>query len=144
MSIPLAQQGDFNGLKLVRLAKLSAVDMTTAAVYNVYNNGPNTVLLLVCALHNFSAFTESVTNLPATWAFTYGTAKTGATAPTAPNNMRTAQTPSGVSPPYLIGQGITTTSPYIPPFFTLYFAVSTATNGVGTFDVTFYGGILAK
>ena len=40
--------------------------------------------------------------------------------------------------------GIATTLPYIMPFTTLYFAVTTTTNGVGTFDMVFYGGILNR
>lgn len=138
-----ARPGDFEGLHVQRIAKLTAIDMTTAAVFNVYNNGPNTVMLVAIALTNFSSFPDN-TALPATWAFTYGSAPTTATPPTSPTNLRSAQTVSGAVAPYLLGTGITTTSPYLPPFYTLYFAISTATNGAGTFNVNFFGGFLAK
>ena len=135
--------GDLAGLHLIRLAKLTGVDMTATSVSNVYANGPKSVLIVAAVLHNFSAFTDAAL-LPASWAFSYGSAPNSAAAPTTPNNLRTAVTISGIAPPYVIGQSFTSVAPYLPAFYTLYFAITTATNGVGTFDVTFYGGILSK
>lgn len=143
MATVYTNPNDFDGLVVRRLAKLSSLDMTTAAVFNAYVNGPNTILLCYCVLRNFSAFPDGAL-LPATWAFTYGSVPNGSAAPTAPTNLKTAQTISGSPSPYVIAQSITTQNGYLEPWYTLYFAISTATNGVGTFDVTFYGGILAK
>jgi hypothetical protein len=141
MAIQPTVPGDFGGLHVVRLAKLTSVDMTTAAAFNVYKNGPNTVLLVAWALVNFSAFPDG-TAPPATWAFSYGTDSS-----TAPVNMRAASTISSApSVPIVGAQSFSTSTllPYIQPFTTLYFAVTTTTNGVGTFDVVFYGGILNR
>jgi hypothetical protein len=133
---------DLNGLHVIRLAKLTGVDMTTAAAFNVYNNGPNTVLLIGWAMGNFSAFPNGSAP-PATWAMSYGTNSS-----TAPTNMRAALSIANASTvvPVVASQalGIATTQPYILPFTTLYFAVTTTTNGVGTFDMVFYGGILNR
>ena len=134
--------GDLTGLKIQILGKLTAVDMTTAAVFNVFNNGPNQCLLTHVTFGNFSAFPTGI-SLPGTWAFSYGTAPTTAAAPAAPANLQSSGSMSGKAP-YLLAQAMTNTSAYIAAFYTLYFAVVTTTNGVGTFDAVFYGGVLGK
>ncbi|HXU06350.1 MAG TPA: hypothetical protein VN903_35585 [Polyangia bacterium] len=141
MNIQPTFPGDLGGLHVVRLAKLTAVDMTTAAAYNVYKNGPNTVMLVAWVLTNFSAFPDG-TAPPATWACSFGTNST-----TAPTNMRAAGTISAApSTPVVTAQSfsVSTLTPYIAPFTSLYFAVTTTTNGLGTFDAIFYGGILNR
>ena len=135
--------GDLTGVKLQILGKLTAVDMTTTAVFNVFNNGPNNCIICYHVLGNFSAFPIGQP-LPATWAFSVGRTATSATAPTAPTDLVGATPITGSKAPYLNAQGMTNTNAYIAPFNTLYFAISTATNGVGTFDYTALGVILAK
>jgi hypothetical protein len=135
--------GDLEGLYVTRLAKITGLSMTATSVTNWYVNGPKTVMVVAAVLSNFSAFPDG-TALPATWAFSYGSAPNGATAPTAPTNLRAALAPNPTVTPYVITQSMTTSAPYLQPWFTVYFAVSTATNGAGTFDATLYGGILSK
>ncbi len=141
MNIQPTVPGDLGGLHVVRLAKLTGISMTSAAVYNAYKNGPNTVMLVAYALINFSAFPDGSAP-PATWAWSAGTDSA-----TTPVNMKAAGTISSApSIPVVVAQSfsLSTLTPYIPPFTTFYFAVTTTTNGSGTFDAVFYGGILNR
>lgn len=129
------------GGQVVRLAKLSAIDMTTAAAYNWYNNGKNTVLAIAWSLQNFSAFPDG-TAPPATWAWSAGTNSS-----TAPTNMKAAGTISSApATPVCTAFSFSSSTLVcmIPPQTTLYLAVTTTTNGSGTFDAVFYGIILAR
>jgi hypothetical protein len=62
--------------------------------------------------------------------------------------MRAAAAATGASGvvPIVAGfaLGITTLSQYIQPRTTCYFAVTTTTNGVGTFDAELYGGYIDR
>jgi hypothetical protein len=141
MAIQPTSPSDLGGSRIVRLAHLTGLDMTTTAVYNWYNNGPNTVLQIAWVLSTFSAFPDG-TAPPATWAFSVGSNSS-----TTPNNMRAAGVISSApSMPVVIGVSFSTSTltPYIQPGGTVWFAITTATNGVGTFNATLFGCILAR
>lgn len=130
---------DVVGGNIVKLAKVSSVDMTTAAVFTVLKNGgPDTMVILGCYFHNMSGFAD-YTNFPATWACSWGSDSS-----TAPVNGKAAGAVGATPIPVILAQALNSTSltPYLLPSQTLYFAVTTTTNGVGTVDVTFFGLIL--
>ena len=132
---------DIGGLNVVLLGKLKTISMTATAVFDWYNNGQNQVLVTHFILRNFSGFVDG-TAPPATWAFSVGWDSS-----TSPVNMRAAGAISSApSVPLVIPPSYTssTLTPYIPPRTTLYFAVTTATNGVGTFDAELYGGYINR
>ncbi|HXU06351.1 MAG TPA: hypothetical protein VN903_35590 [Polyangia bacterium] len=123
------------------LGKLKTISMTATGVYDWYNNGQNVVLVTHYVLKNFSDFPDG-TATPATWAFSVGT-----DSPTSPVNMRAAGTISGApGTPVVTAQSfsVSTLTPYVMPRTTVYFAVTTTTNGVGTFDAEIYGGYLNR
>lgn len=137
MAIP-TNPNDIGGANIQLLGKLRALDMTATAVYDWLNNGPNTVLVFCHVLRNFSAFPDGSTAV-ATWAYSFGTNSS-----TTPNNMRAAATAAFF--PVVSSQSMnsSTITAYVPPRTTVYFAITTATNGVGTFDAELYGAILAR
>src|SRR5690242_15271691 len=114
--------------------------MTTTAVYDWFNNGPNVVLVTQVILSSFSAFPDGTAG-PATWAFSYGTDSS-----VTPVNMRAAGTIASLTTPVTVVQAMSTLTltPYIQPRQTCYFAITTATNGVGTFNASLHGIILAR
>lgn len=131
--------GDLQGLSLTILGRLTALDMTTTAAYNVFNNGPNTCLLTHVVFSSFSA-TPNGQALPSAFGYSWGLNST-----TAPNDMRTATTfGAALIAPAVITQNLTTAPSYIPAFLKLYFAVTATTGAAGTCNVTFFGGILNK
>lgn len=133
--------GDIGGLRIVLLGKLTGISMTAAAVFDWYNNGQATVLVTHYILKNFSGFPDG-TATPATWAFSVGTDSA-----VTPVNMRAAGTISAApGTPVVVAQSVSTSTltPYIPPRTTCYFAVTTTTNGVGTFDAEMYGGYINR
>jgi hypothetical protein len=134
--------GDIGGLRIARLGKITGISMTATAVFDWYNNGQATVLATHFILHTFSDFPDG-TSTPATWAFSIGTDSA-----TVPVNMRAAASATNASTVVPIVAafvlGSTTLTQYIPPRTTCYFAVTTTTNGVGTFDATLYGGYLDR
>ncbi len=133
--------GDIGGLDIVLLGKLTGISMTSAAVYNWYNNGQNTVLVTHFVLKNFSAFPDG-TAPPATWAWSVGSDSA-----TTPVNMKAAGTISSApATPVALAQSVSvsTLTPYVPPRTTVYLAVTTTTNGSGTFDAELYGGYIDR
>jgi hypothetical protein len=124
------------------LGKLTGISMTATAVFDWYNNGQMTVLATHLILRNFSDFAEGAST-PATWAFSVGTDSS-----TSPVNMKAASAATNTSTvlPIVAGfaLGSATLTQYIPPRTTCYFAVTTTTNGVGTFDAELYGGYLNR
>ncbi len=142
MAAPPTSPSDLGGLQIVLLGKLTAVDMTTSAVFNWFSNGQNTVLATHFVLRNFSGFPDG-SSTPATWAFSVGTDSSSS-----PANMRAAAAATAVSTLLpLVGAfvpGTTTLNQYIMPRTICYFKVTTTTNGVGTFDAELYGGYLPR
>src|SRR5215471_13377880 len=93
---------DLFGLHVVEIGRLTGVDMTTAAVYNVLNNGPRTILLIAATFSNFSAFPDG-TALPSSFAFSWGL-----NSATTPNDMRAAGAfGAGLNAPCIKTQDIT-------------------------------------
>ena len=130
------------GYDVVLLGKITGIDMTTAAVFPWFKAGANTCLATAFVLKNFSSFNDGGAT-PATWAFSIGTDSS-----TAPVNMRAAAAATATSTVVpIVGAlalGTTTLSQYVLPGVTCYFAVTTTTNGVGTFDAYLYGAILPR
>jgi hypothetical protein len=136
------QPSDLNGLSVGLLGKSIGVDMTATNVVTLFTNGPNTALCTAIILENFSSFPAGSAT-PATWAFSVGTDSA-----TVPVNMRAAAAATAASTVipivWAFALGTTTLSQYVAPGGKVYFAVSTATNGLGTFDVKLIGGILTR
>ena len=132
---------DFGGQRIAAVGVLRSVDMTATTVYDWMNNGQNTVIIYAVGLSHFSAFPDG-TAPPATWAFSYGTDSA-----VTPVNMRAAGTISAApTTPIVIAQSMnsSTLTPYVLPRQTVYFAITTTTNGVGTFNATLFGAYLGR
>jgi hypothetical protein len=130
---------DLEGLEVQTLSKIVGLDMTTAAVYDVYRPGRQTALLLCAAFTNFSAYPTG-TILPSAWGFSWGL-----NSATTPNDMRASTTiGAGVPAPIIKLQDLLAQPSYITPNSVFRFAVTAVTGATGTCDITFYGGILNK
>lgn len=142
MALIPTNPNDIGGLQIGLLGKIRSIDMTAAAVFNWFNNGPNVCLATHFVLRNFSAFGDGSAT-PATWAFSIGTDSS-----TTPVNMKAAGAATAISAVIpIVGAlvlGSATLTQYIRPSTTCYFAVTTTTNGVGTFDAELYGAILPR
>lgn len=135
-----AYPNDFHNLPVGVLAKLSNVDMTAAAVFFVLaNTSGQQIILTHVTFAAFSAFGDGVA-LPSAWAPSWGT-----NSATTPTSMYNATLGSNVVAPCVIATPTLTAVPYIAPGQSLYFAVVTTTNGVGTIgSVKFCGSYLPK
>lgn len=139
MTAPVSHPDIFKGLRIDVLGKLSTVDMTTAAVFNVLNNDNRTLLLTHVTMSGFSSFAIGAA-FPATWACSWGTSSS-----TAPTDMYNAAPGNTGNVPVVIAQPMYAVVPYIEPTKSLYFAVVTTTNGLGTIGtINFFGAILAR
>lgn len=133
-----ATPDNFKGLSVGVLARLTNIDMTTAAAFNVCNATSKTIALTHVCFENFSAFAVGVA-FPATWACSWGTNSV-----TTPTNMFNAAIGTTAIIPFVIAQPMLAVSPYIQPGQALWFAVVTTTNGVGTIGaITFCGGFIS-